>query len=246
MEKLPTNSTYFSLPLKTNADIKAIKMPSDPYQRHKYLLKHYPGPTLTKSDTISEIDILKKNHQFLRDSNDVSWEARVAQKYYDKLFKEYCLGDFSRYKTGAIGLRWRTKQECISGKGEDLHSWEVNFVYLEERTKKNALVKIRLCPKCSVQLNYKKMKEEKVRAKMEKKLKRKESQKDCESDMSNLKRQKVNETSDKEAELDVEEIIENPVEHQNIWSKPIVLSTEELGAKSKEEEMDEFLSDLLL
>ncbi|CAG8447992.1 11233_t:CDS:2 [Acaulospora colombiana] len=37
----------------------------------------------------------------------------------------------------------------------DLKSWEVNFAYIEDGEKKNALVKIRLCPKCSGKLNYK-------------------------------------------------------------------------------------------
>ena len=34
---------------------------------------------------------------------------RMAVKYYNKLFKEYCIADMSRYKTGQIGLRWRTQ-----------------------------------------------------------------------------------------------------------------------------------------
>ena len=33
----------------------------------------------------------------------------MAVKYYNKLFKEYCIADMSRYKTGQIGLRWRTQ-----------------------------------------------------------------------------------------------------------------------------------------
>lgn len=27
-----------------------------------------------------------------------SWEARLAKRYYDKLFKEYCIADLSQYK----------------------------------------------------------------------------------------------------------------------------------------------------
>jgi len=54
-----------------------------------------------------------------------------------------------------IAMRWRTKDEVISGKGQfvcgnkkcgldtELRSWEVNFVYSEGGTKKNALVKLR-------------------------------------------------------------------------------------------------------
>lgn len=52
-----------------------------------------------------------------------------------------------------IAMRWRTEQEVVLGKGQfscgnkhcktedDLHSWEVNFAYLENDEKKNALVK---------------------------------------------------------------------------------------------------------
>src|SRR6185369_2454288 len=36
----------------------------------------------------------------------------------------------------------------------NLKSWEVNFAYIEDNEKKNALVKIRLCPRCSEKLNY--------------------------------------------------------------------------------------------
>ena len=36
-------------------------------------------------------------------------QVRMAVKYYNKLFKEYCIADMSRYKTGQIGLRWRTQ-----------------------------------------------------------------------------------------------------------------------------------------
>ena len=39
------------------------------------------------------------------------WQRRLAKKYYDKLFKEYALADFSRYKEGKVGFRWRTEQE---------------------------------------------------------------------------------------------------------------------------------------
>ncbi|RKO85948.1 hypothetical protein BDK51DRAFT_34445, partial [Blyttiomyces helicus] len=41
----------------------------------------------------------------------------------------------------------------------DLRSWEVNFAYFEAGEKKNALVKLRLCPECSFKLNYRKNRE---------------------------------------------------------------------------------------
>ena len=53
-----------------------------------------------------------------------------------------------------MALRWRTEKEVIVGKGqfecgnkkcnikEGLRSWEVNFGYVEQGEKKNALVKL--------------------------------------------------------------------------------------------------------
>ena len=96
----------------------------------------------------------------------------MAQRYYDKLVKTYALGDFSRYKEGRVGLRWRTEKEVIAGKGHltcgnkhcesqgpDLKSYELNFAYEEGGVRKNALVKLRVCPNCSFKLNYRKFKD---------------------------------------------------------------------------------------
>lgn len=97
----------------------------------------------------------------------MTWEQRLAKKYYDQLFKEYALCELSRYKQGHIALRWRTEDEVVFGKGQficastqcegadNLTSWEVNFGYIEDGIKKNELVKVRLCPDCSDKLNYK-------------------------------------------------------------------------------------------
>ncbi|RKP05225.1 folate-sensitive fragile site protein Fra10Ac1-domain-containing protein, partial [Thamnocephalis sphaerospora] len=120
----------------------------------------------------TELDVLRENHQFVRDLDEdpqaLSWEQRVAKKYYDQLFKEYCLADLRFYREGKVAMRWRTEAEVVSGKGQfacgslhcdardDLRSWEVNFAYAEAGEHKNALVKLRLCPPCSDQLNYRK------------------------------------------------------------------------------------------
>ena len=44
--------------------------------------------------------------------------------------------------------------QCSATSG--LRSWEVNFGYVEHGEKRNALVKLRLCPDCSAKLNYRK------------------------------------------------------------------------------------------
>ncbi|CAG8641757.1 46320_t:CDS:2 [Gigaspora margarita] len=156
----------------------------DAYSRHKkfmndyvnfYGLKGNQGTTNAENQYKSEFDILKENHKFLRsdeDESELTWEQRLAKKYYDKLFKEYCIAELKYYKEGKIALRWRTEKEVIIGKGQltcastrcsekvELKSWEVNFAYVEDDEKKNALVKIRLCPKCSYKLNYNKVHQE--------------------------------------------------------------------------------------
>src|SRR5256885_476193 len=70
-------------------------------------------------------------------------------------------------------MRWCTKDEVLSGKGQftcaslscsrgdqvsgegegdELGTFELNFGYVEEGIKKNALVKVRVCRKCSKKL----------------------------------------------------------------------------------------------
>lgn len=259
-------STYFSLPIKAGPN-KGGRGNSNlnPYEKHKQLIQRYQALKPTPIAQVSDLDILRKSHKFLRDheqEENMSWEDRLAKKYYDKLFKEYCLGDFSRYKTGVVGLRWRTRQECVDGKGHfscgnlkcalvmDLSSWEVNFAYLEQGEKKNALVKIRLCPDCSYKLNYKKLKAEKKQRKRQRATEEdeaseengKEEKKIC---VESLGREQAMEgdsppvDKDKKSSDDAEE---NAPEELNIWAAPLKLIEGE--AKSKEQEMDEYLQDL--
>ena len=65
---------------------------------------------------------------------------------------------------GKIGLRWRVQAELVSGKGQficgakrcdetrGLSSFEVNFAYDEAGESKQALVKLRVCPKHAEQV----------------------------------------------------------------------------------------------
>ncbi|NXK50919.1 F10C1 protein, partial [Chauna torquata] len=149
----------------------------DAYERHKkfvndYIL-YYGGKKedfrRSGANDKTDLDVIRENHRFLwkeHDEADMNWEKRLAKKYYDKLFKEYCIADLSRYKENKFGFRWRHEKEVISGKGqfscgnkhcneeEGLKSWEVNFGYVEHGEKRNALVKLRLCPECSYKLNF--------------------------------------------------------------------------------------------
>jgi protein FRA10AC1 len=86
-------STYFSMPIASSASKlfnKHVKM--DPLEKHKSLITNYNtyySAHQIKNTTIA--DILAKNNKFIRDddeeSREISWDERVAKKYYDKLFK---------------------------------------------------------------------------------------------------------------------------------------------------------------
>ncbi|CAM9270296.1 unnamed protein product [Choristocarpus tenellus] len=137
---------------------------------------------------LSDAEALKRQHRFVRDEgydlkaeeargrtgadvDPTAWEVRMASKYYKLLFKEYALADLSRYREGKVGLRWRTEDEVVSGKGQfecggikcnarsNLHSYEINFKYKETGQVKNELVKVRVCPLCARKVFHKKIKE---------------------------------------------------------------------------------------
>lgn len=85
----------------------------NPYEIHKQLINQYilkrPGDTnLLQRDTSkdrNDCDVIRENHKFLWDDDTVdTWEKQLAKKYYDKLFKEYCLADLSRYKENKVRI----------------------------------------------------------------------------------------------------------------------------------------------
>ncbi|VIO94677.1 Uncharacterized protein BM_BM2085 [Brugia malayi] len=243
-------------------------MTLDVYTRHKELINQYylcyPGATARlQRDTSrdrTDYDVLKDNHRFLWDDDELmkaaekSWEARLAKRYYDKLFKEYCIADLSQYKKNRIAMRWRTEREVRSGKGQFecgnkrckekdyLTSWENSI-------KKNALVKLRLCPECSKMLNYhsqKKKPEKKDKHRHRKRLPHARSQKSEETaeqtNTSEVQQPAVSEETFKEVEQNIDEKLEKD-NLMEIWRK----SPEDTDPeKIAERELDDFLDDLLL
>ncbi|XWS45726.1 hypothetical protein CRYUN_Cryun14cG0004200 [Craigia yunnanensis] len=155
------------------------------YDRHNKFLNDYVGfygkenSTDVKLPVKTDHDTLREGYHFIRSEEDdmnPSWEKRLVKHYYDKLFKEYCIADMSQYKSGKIGLRWRTEKEVISCKGQfmcgnkrcnekdDLASYEacVSFSHFEAGENKQALVKLVTCERCDEKLHYKKRKEKEV------------------------------------------------------------------------------------
>ena len=99
---------------------------------------------------------------------DSSWQERMVEKYHQHLFKEFALADLS--VPGRIGLRWRTREEVLSGRGErtcgnkrcknsrvsidGLLALEVPFSYVEHGIRKKELVKLKLCTSCRPLLQH--------------------------------------------------------------------------------------------
>jgi len=230
-----------------------------PFDLHKHLINQYvltrKGSTsLLKRDTSRDkydIDVIRENHKFLWDDNEEpdTWEKKLAKKYYDKLFKEYCICDLSRFKENKVAMRWQTESELLSGKGqficgektckdsEGLRTWEVNFAYLEGDTKKNALVKLRLCPECSYKLNYKSKKKEIKR----KSRKRTSSCLDLPEVPAKVVKQSETGDETQTGPVSITTTEEITEEERNIWKENA--ATEE---KSRDEDFEDYLEQLLL
>uniref|UniRef100_A0A8B9S0G1 FRA10A associated CGG repeat 1 n=1 Tax=Accipiter nisus TaxID=211598 RepID=A0A8B9S0G1_9AVES len=248
----------------------------DAYERHKkfvndYIL-YYGGKIedfqRSGANDKTDLDVIRENHRFLwneDDEADMNWEKRLAKKYYDKLFKEYCIADLSRYKENKFGFRWRHEKEVISGKGqfscgnkhcdekEGLKSWEVNFGYVEHGEKRNALVKLRLCPECSYKLNFhhrrKEVKAHKKRGTAvpnSKEPKIKKTKLSCSAKKKSKKKTHKDQVSSEDSEnsdkdSDNSDAQDGPSD-ADFWKGPL----QEADEKSREEEFDEYFQDLFL
>lgn len=65
----------------------------------------------SRSRDKTDHDVIRENHRFLWDEEDSpdTWEAQLAKKYYDKLFKEYCICDLTMYKSNKVRLKFHWK-----------------------------------------------------------------------------------------------------------------------------------------
>eukprot|EP00927_Polykrikos_kofoidii_P008379 TRINITY_DN13478_c0_g1_i1.p1 TRINITY_DN13478_c0_g1~~TRINITY_DN13478_c0_g1_i1.p1 ORF type:complete len:633 (+),score=81.57 TRINITY_DN13478_c0_g1_i1:73-1971(+) len=153
---------------------RAQTKPRTPFEKHCVLISLLPRTNQNKRVPKSDFQLLQEAHRFLRTEadEDGSWEARLARRYYDRLFREYVICDLAGYQKGCIGFRWRTEAEVAQGKGQficahkmcsfetNLSSYEVDFKYREAGYNKRALVKVRLCEKCAYKLYFKRLKAE--------------------------------------------------------------------------------------
>nr|XP_020638549.1 protein FRA10AC1 [Pogona vitticeps] len=217
----------------------------------------------------TDLDIVRENHRFLwreEDEADMNWEKRLSKKYYDKLFKEYCIADLSKYKENKFGFRWRHEKEVISGKGqfscgnkhcdekEGLKSWEVNFGYVEHGEKKNALVKLRLCPECSYKLNFHHRRKEVKPTKKRKNTEQSSKMLKCKrSKLCSSHRHKSKKKESAEDQVSSEEFDSTDQDSDNgdqqdgpseadYWKGP----PQDAEEKTQDEEFDEYFQDLFL
>jgi len=247
----------------------------DAYSRHKALVNHYilfrdgKGIEHFKRSTVNDRNdytVLAEEHKFLWESEDETntWEKRLAKAYYDKLFKEYAIADLSRYKENKVAMRWRTEKEVCDGKGqftcgnkhcireEELTSWEVNFSYQESSEHKNALVKLRLCRKCSKRLNYHKKckrwgKPKSGKTKKKDKRHKKDSGKKRErgSPLGDEARDygtSSDEDGSDEEKATTSDGMAGTSDSSTVWSKP----AEAFLEKSKTEEFQEYFQDMFM
>jgi hypothetical protein len=67
------------------------------------LIRGFSGFYRTKDK--NDQDIIREHHRFVWDEdedNADTWEKQLSKRYYDKLFKEYCICDLSLYKSGKV------------------------------------------------------------------------------------------------------------------------------------------------
>ena len=173
-------STYGASPARRARLKEMLRLP--PEERHRKFLadydRYYGGGAAAAAERArvvrapvgTDADVVRTTFRFLRSEEDDAelgaWEARMARRYYDKLFKEYCIADLSRYREQKIGMRWRVEKEVVTGKGQfscgekrcdassGLASYEVHFGYREAGERKEALVKLRVCESCARKLNH--------------------------------------------------------------------------------------------
>ena len=181
----------------------------------------------------------------------------VSRRYHSLAYFKH----INRYKENQFGMRWRVEAEVVTGKGQfvcankrctgvkKLRTWEVNFGYVEQNIKKNALIKCRLCHDCSYKLNYHHKKKELTKKKKKSKKKKKRSKRsrsdssssDSDSDDESRKKRRKKEEHLRAAEEEKKKE-ESSKQEKDVWSKP----QEKEEEKTREDEFDDFLDDLFL
>ncbi|CZT62748.1 hypothetical protein PFMG_02361 [Plasmodium falciparum IGH-CR14] len=181
-------------------DLSGYKIPKkmfdelNPFERHKLMMSLRSLEEEKKKENknekyLSDYDILRKKYNFIHDVENE--KNSLLQNYYKSICNKYVICDLSKYKETKIGLRWRTEEEIIKGKGHvicsskkcnntDLNTYEFLFQYIEQGIKKETNVKVRACMDCAYKLHYRKINKylkKKEKEKKKKKIKEKKKRK---------------------------------------------------------------------
>ena len=64
-------------------------------------------------------EVLTRLYRFLRaddeEPKDLSWDEKVAKKYYDSLYKEFAVCDLKHYKSGNVRLSCSWTKSATAG-----------------------------------------------------------------------------------------------------------------------------------
>ncbi|KAG9345975.1 hypothetical protein JZ751_007790 [Albula glossodonta] len=211
-----------------------------PFQRGRHTKvahKNVAAEEWDRAKDKTDLDVVRENHRFLwrdEDEEGMTWP---------RLSRDIPVHPLCQFSCG--------NKRCE--KQEGLKSWEVNFAYVEQGEKRNALVKLRLCPECSYKLNYHHKRKE---VKSKKRRRTDENQEELPSARCKESRHKKHKHRRKEHSSprdsddsrgsdrdrdESDEDTEGPSEADH-WKGPAP-SVEE---KSREEEFDEYFEDMFL
>ena len=103
-------------------------------RHHKFVndyLHFYAGGAPQQPDPSQQLrqtdkSVLKDGYRFIRSEQDdapATWEVKVARRYYERLFREYCIADLSRYKVYCalcmhghwLGFTWHKETVALAG-----------------------------------------------------------------------------------------------------------------------------------
>jgi len=296
--KNPSSRINFSVPASLDFS-GFPRAAENAMEQHKRLvqnyLRYYGGKIEDlkpdKSSYRTDLDVVRENHRFIWESDgddeediedgekgaltDASktskqkWEERVSKHYWDRLNKEYCIGDLSRYKEKMYAFRWRTEKEVVEGNGQfacgnkackkfvkkgldEISSFEVMFNYKEHGEKKSALVKIRVCEKCERKLNYHHKHKKSAKRKKKSKHEKRENHNECKGE-SGVKEEAILLDSDDEGHHRKRRARsrsrspdgdkdKNNKDHWNLDKPGITKSNEE----KRTDQFDDYLNDLLM
>ena len=160
-----------------------VKGAASAWDKHREMMRRYSRGVPGKSGggsgggaggasaALSDVDVLRKEFRFISHDAEyaTSWGKKLVEAYCRRLYKEYALVNLARYTEGKVGMRWRTEDEVVDGKGQftcgglpacatpshGLATLEVPFAYKEGGEKREALVKLRLCRMCRYKLEFK-------------------------------------------------------------------------------------------